>query len=393
MDIKRKAVFQSALVLFAAVIFGLFMLEFFSGSYLRKSLLLEKLSAVERKISSKNNPPIGFFDKDLGWGLKPNSSGRRVTTDFDVEYSINSRGFRDSQVRAEKSPLVLRIIALGESTVFGEGVNYGKRFTEIIETSIDNVEVVNMGVWGYGADQSLLQLERDGWQMHPDIVIMFTINDFFQRCKYFSRIGGLKPRFVLNPEKNAISLQDMTFVTDNFKAPASSLLSQQRSASGTGKNKKFLSGSKFIALLNYNNRLKELNKKSEALERERLSKIKKDLVQDWRQAGVCPAEDFQKIVYFILKKYAAICREHSAEFIVVHIDTAGQPYLENTCRELNIAYLDLAQVLFVASKARPLRFSIDPHYNDFTHKVIGQYVSEYIAKKYGSLRSALIIPD
>jgi len=212
---KFKKNIPNLLLLILALSASLFLFEILAGRYVKANKIAEKLNYLRKGILNKGSRGIGAFDKDLGWGFNPGSQERRRSTDFDVKYSINSKGNRDKEIQEEKPPEIFRIIASGESMVFGDGINYGKRFSEVIENSLADVEVVNMGVWGYGADQSLLQLKRDGFQFHPDVVALFAINDFFYRCKYMSRIGQAKPRFVLNPAKDGIILQDVESLKKN----------------------------------------------------------------------------------------------------------------------------------------------------------------------------------
>lgn len=186
--------------------------------YVKKAKLNEKIKYIEDASVHNSQSLIGCReDEKIGWGFKPNSESREITSDFDVVYSINSKGIRDKEISFEKLPEEFRIIALGESTVFGWGVNYGKRFSEIIEQILDNTEVINMGVGGFGMDQSFLQLERDGFKFNPDLVILFLFDDFIERCKDVIRDWGeFKPRFVLNEDKVDLVLQDLDFVKKNL---------------------------------------------------------------------------------------------------------------------------------------------------------------------------------
>jgi len=130
---------------------GLLILEFSSRKILETTKLQQKIKYAEDRLKDKTHI-IGCFDEYLGWGYRPNASEKQHTSDFDVVYSINSKGFRDKEVLESRFSGEFRMAALGESNVFGEGINYGERFTEVIENSLKNVEVINMGVWGFGAD-------------------------------------------------------------------------------------------------------------------------------------------------------------------------------------------------------------------------------------------------
>lgn len=378
---KLRTITQNILLLLSTLIVSLVVLEIFSGQYIKANKIVEKLNAVERKIQNSYYPRIGCYDKDLGWGFIPSSQGKQVTPDFEVEYSMNSKGMRDEEIPAEKPIGKFRILVLGDSLVFGEGVNYGRRFTEIIEDSLDNTDVINMGVQGYGMDQSLLQLERDGLQFHPDVVALFAINPVFDRCRYFSRLGVLKPRFVLNSEKDGIVLQDLKFVRDNFKIPPLKL--PQLVAEETIKAKGLpFAGSKLIALLNYNNKIRGIDQKIRELDARTWRQVEDALRKEKQQVGIYEEKDFRRLAYFILQKYSTTCKEHKADFIVVHIDTKEEPFLETACQELGITYLELSWVLSRASKIKSLVFQIDQHYNDFAHKVIGEYAGDFMKKKY-----------
>jgi len=380
--IKNKIIIQNLLLSILTLIISLSVLEIIANQYLKANKLIEKLDNTGRIIANKNSENIGCFDKDLGWGFRPNSQGRRDNSDFQVKYYINSKGNRDKEAASEKPSVVFRVIALGESTVFGEGVNYGKRYTEIIEDSLANVEVVNMGVWGFGPDQSLLQLKRDGFQFHPDAVALFALNDFFDRCKYVSRRGSMKPRFILNPAKKGIILQDLQFVKKTFEAP--SAYKKQPTKESTNS---ILAASKLMQLLNYNVKIREINKSNKGADKDYWRQVYKDLADERKYMGEYSEEDFRKLIYFILQQYSVVCKERGVDFLLVQTDISDQFRLKDICRELNITYLDLSQVLSRASKIKPLTFDIDPHYNDYTHKVIGEYVSDYLGKKY-SLQKA-----
>lgn len=345
-------------LLIIGLIFSIIILEVIIGKYLRKPKLNKKLEYIEKTLNS-HKLDIGCYDRDLGWGFKPGAKGRSVTSEFDVIYSINSKGIRDKEISFENPGNKFRIVALGESTVFGQGVNYGRRFTEVIEKAFKNVEVVNMGVWGFGMDQSFLQLQRDGFKYNPDLIVLFIIRDYLERCKDFIRIGAFKPRFVLAEDKSGLILQDMKFVKDNFSSKAS------------------------LKLDNLSDRMGKAEKSSqEEKDREYWRSIYRKLSEEKKIRKKYSRNDFNRLIFFLLKKYKNACRNQKVDLLVVYIGDDDINYINKFCQTLDIPYIDLSAVLIRASKFKPLRFGIDPHYNDFTHKVIGEYVSEYIEDKY-----------
>ena len=114
--------------------------------------------------------PIDSFDDVLGWSLRP--SLRDVSVGGALVNS-NSNGVRGSRAYAiPKPPGRIRILAFGDSYVFGEEVGDDETFASRLEHELENVDVVNMGVHGYGQDQMLLRLRRSASLYQPDVVIL-----------------------------------------------------------------------------------------------------------------------------------------------------------------------------------------------------------------------------
>lgn len=143
---------------------------------------------------------LGRFDERLGWSLKPGAVAISTATGCPVEYRINSRGFRGPEVSAQKAPGTFRIVLLGDSRTFGYGVPLEKHFSSVLAGYFRATEVVNLGVSGYGVDQSLLQLRQDGFAYQPDLVVLYLSHFGGNRHMHTVRFGGGKPRFVLAPD-------------------------------------------------------------------------------------------------------------------------------------------------------------------------------------------------
>lgn len=95
--------------------------------------------------------------------------------------TINSYGFRDREYAPEKQVGVRRIIVLGGSQTFGQGVElqetYPKRLEAMLNGRGGNLwEVLNFGVPGWYAKQKCFFFNETGLPFSPDIVI-FHIND------------------------------------------------------------------------------------------------------------------------------------------------------------------------------------------------------------------------
>lgn len=386
---KIKQVLCVALLLLAGLSFGVVISELIASKYVKKAKLDEKLSYMKNKFGHYHQR-ISCDDIELGWGYEPNTKDRVITSDFDVVYSINSNRMRDREVPLQKREKGFRIVALGESTVFGEGVNYGERFTEIIEQALNNIEVLNMGRQGFGMDQSFLQLQRGGFKFRPDLVVLFVIEDYLQRCKDVMRNGIFKPRFVFNDDKNGLILQDLNFIKANFSSMGIETSNNpEEKTAGVEKTPFFLRKSKLLVLINYfivkkktDEQLLERSGGLEEKDRAYWKNTSKQLSAEEESKGKYGKEDFKRLFFFFLKNYKEACDEHKVNFLVVNIDYGKIPYIADFCRNLDIPYLDLSIILTRASKIRSLKFEIDPHYNEFAHRVIGEYVADYLKDRY-----------
>jgi hypothetical protein len=95
---------------------------------------------------------------------------------------------------------VFRIVVIGDSNTFGVGVPIEKHFTQLLEGYFRDLEVINLGVPGFGIDQELLFLQTEGFRYRPDLVIAYVPHYGNHRHMHTRRFGKSKPRFVLGPE-------------------------------------------------------------------------------------------------------------------------------------------------------------------------------------------------
>ncbi len=112
------------------------------------------------------------YDAELGFRPVPNVRKHDRFWGDDEPATTNSHGWRDAEHAYEKEPGVTRAVALGDSFTFGVEVDYGERFTEILEGTLAAFEVVNLGVNAYGTAQELRALEVHGVRYDPDLVIL-----------------------------------------------------------------------------------------------------------------------------------------------------------------------------------------------------------------------------
>ena len=123
-------------------------------------------------------------DPDLGWRCRPGFRMRAIGPSlnspvFRYSVALNRRGLRDVDHPYEKPHGTIRIACLGDSFVWGWGVDDGETFADRLERELGpEVEVVNLGVPGYSTDQELLCFLEEGKKYRPDLVLLgYVLND------------------------------------------------------------------------------------------------------------------------------------------------------------------------------------------------------------------------
>ena len=142
-------------------------------------LTIRPLPAVE---AHRRGPVRGeaarFYrhDPELGWAGRPGARGPLGGWEFESEVVLNARGFRDAEVPATKPPATHRVVVLGDSITWGLGVDRGERYPDLLAARLASrglaVEVVNLGVTGYGTDQEYLLFRREGRRYCADLVLL-----------------------------------------------------------------------------------------------------------------------------------------------------------------------------------------------------------------------------
>lgn len=130
-----------------------------------------RLAWVARRARGADAPyPIDSIHETRGWTLTP---GLRDVATRGALVSSNARGARGTREHAiPKPPRLERVLLFGDSYAFGEEVGDEQTFAAGIERRLPGVEVVNLGVHGYGHDQMLLRLHEDAAAYQPDVVLL-----------------------------------------------------------------------------------------------------------------------------------------------------------------------------------------------------------------------------
>jgi hypothetical protein len=118
-------------------------------------------------------------DPNRGYRTVPHVQIREVSG---APLHTNSLGVRGTREYAMPKPAgVSRIVALGDSLTFGEGLADNETWPAQLESALPNTEVVNFGERGYAHDQMYFALQDDGLPLKPDAVILgFFENDVWR---------------------------------------------------------------------------------------------------------------------------------------------------------------------------------------------------------------------
>jgi lysophospholipase L1-like esterase len=149
------------------------------------------LEVNQDRIFGKNSTlqVVGRPDPFLGW-----------------DSVTNGHRYRGAQYYSEaKDRDTFRIVTIGDSFTYGTDVAAKKTFSHFLEQKETQIEVINMGVPGYGVDQAILKYLRYGKAYAPDLVILGFFEAGFARATtpfFFAQ----KPVFRANPSTGKVKL-------------------------------------------------------------------------------------------------------------------------------------------------------------------------------------------
>jgi GDSL-like Lipase/Acylhydrolase family len=287
--------------------------------------------------------PVMMPDSVLGWKLIPSAKVffRRDIQDYHI--TVNSKGLRDREHAYDKGRGVFRILVMGDSMVFGSGgVEASERFTDILEGSAKNVEMINMGVPGYGPDQEYLYLKTEGLRYHPDLVLFCAFWNDFQDSYSIMNYGRPKGY-------TSLSGHQLVFHPPVFSG--------------------FYKLSQHVYLLKFVDRA--------------LMKIYRQSY--FREGPVTDRQTRLEVLKQLFASAADLCREHGVEFVLVYLPLPGQKdkiniqeVMEDLASTQRVRTLDLTDTLRNANSQRPAYFG-DTHFNEYGHQVVARALHEYLA--------------
>lgn len=156
-------------------------------------------------IFEANNKQLTYF-----YEPKPNSilKTEKKWLSKPIVNSINADTLNEKFDYSEtKNANIYRILTVGDSYTYGQNVDTGNNYSEILENelndqmkcgNISRFEVINLGVGGYDLEYSVERLYNRGLKYNPDLVIWY-IHDW-----NFDRINELIPSLEEEARKKGI---------------------------------------------------------------------------------------------------------------------------------------------------------------------------------------------
>lgn len=142
------------------------------------------------------------YSETHGWELRP---GIRLSTPHGwITVDADGHRITPRPVPAGRP----RVVSLGDSVAFGLDVDDGATLAAQLQRLEPGLEVVDLSVPGYGTDQELLELEREGLAPVPAVVLLnFCVaNDLVDNALPTFLYDGVHPKPYFRLEDGALSL-------------------------------------------------------------------------------------------------------------------------------------------------------------------------------------------
>lgn len=184
-------------LLICSVLFVLLVLELFLRIVYPESIKLSNRPKIDWAVVPESI--WTEYHPIFGWYQQKNKRAVLKLRDYKVEVHTNSIGIRGvREYSVDKSPAITRLLCLGDSFVFGFGVEDDEPFCAQLEASHPHWEFLNLGVAGYGIDQIYLMYREMGRFYRPDYVLVGIFpEDFWRATRSFADTGHVKPYFSL----------------------------------------------------------------------------------------------------------------------------------------------------------------------------------------------------
>jgi hypothetical protein len=306
-----------------------------------------------RNFSFTRFPKIFVPDPSVGYKMKPLTVGPVLTSDFSITYEINEHGHRDVHLsttggpKGSTKPLAL---FLGDSQTFGEGVPLGERFSDLMRREFPKCEVQNSGVPGYGLHQMVLSYDKYGRSLRPCVVFVSLIEEDVNRTWRHENWGI--PDSLMPAAAQSRSVIQLFYDGQILAALDRAMM-----------------GSYVYAFMSTKIRIAAASKRLAA--RDAALWARTSTPQTEQQAEL--AQTSRRW----LQQLSTMTSSNGIVVVVVNITASPVPYLESVCKDLGLAYCDVAPDLAAADG---IRYRLDPHYNTKGHSIIANKLITFMSK-------------
>ena len=363
---------KNLILILISIIFALIIMEVAIRAWIPDKTVIQKPPTswviIPEQVWTERHPILGWYhEKNKQATLKKGS--------LQVEINTNSEGFRGVREYQKKKPSsTIRIVSLGDSFTFGWGVRDTETYNAQLESRYENLEVLNLGVAGYGVDQFLVAFRTIGKLFHPDYVFIALFpEDFWRSTRAFTDAGYGKPYFQL------IRGKELVLRNVPVREPAQINYEQFPEVVTRGIAEKILMHS---ALYRY------IKKKTLRLARD-LGWIDPDLTEEWKLGGA------------ILKQLVQEVKEIGAQPLIIIIPPAQ--WMKNTKptsiqksilrfgKRKKVDVIDLVPTFIRAVQTSgPFDFYIkdDDHWTAQGHSLTADVLAQYLEEHRSDLKKA-----
>src|SRR5215472_11981204 len=117
-----------------------------------------------------------------GYSFIPNLKARVPTDGGGFLIRTNNRGFRSNrEFQPRKTPGSFRVLLFGDSFTAADGVRNEERYSDVLESILPGVEVLNFGMPGTGTDQQYLIFHEEAAEFEYDLVVLAVLVENIRR--------------------------------------------------------------------------------------------------------------------------------------------------------------------------------------------------------------------
>ena len=122
----------------------------------------------------EHHPRIGFrYIPGLRARVRHEAGGYLV--------AANSHGFRSAEFEPQPPTGCRRVLLFGDSFTAGDGVSQGRRFGDLLEKRVPDLEVLNFGLPGTGTDQQYLAYTEYAAAFEHDLLVVAVLVENIRR--------------------------------------------------------------------------------------------------------------------------------------------------------------------------------------------------------------------